>query len=303
LNLPVHEDWFASGAAAPVPRVYTIQEQAWYPETAFNWSILDNPDGSSTLVLTLYPFAYNGATTESRFYKDYEFFVALEATNAVITELSVDKDEVNYGEMLNATLAISTTGSSGDVAVGCVIKHAGTGEVMQELLMETLTGLEGQASFTIGWLADHVPQNNYFYECILRNAGGTVLDQEASMFYLGTTSGVIHDFTATPDTFMPGDAITTSLTFHNDGTVDLNGTLVIDIRDSTGMLVDSLSQMFTALAPAHTTVFDAIWNTPFDASGPYALTGYVLYNSKITDPEITHTTAWSRVFLPVVVRD
>jgi hypothetical protein len=302
LHLPVHENWFASAGTAPASRPYANPDAVWYPDMDYDWSILDNPDGSSTLVLTIYPFTYNGTTTESRYYQNYEFHVDYTETNVMITEFTVDKDEVNYGDTLNATLAISATGMVGDASVGCVIKHAGTGEVMAELLMETLTGLKGQASFTPSWLADHVPQDNYFVTCVLRSGDGLLLDQQAVMFYLGTTSGVIHDFTATPTTFMPGNVVTTSLVFHNDGTVDLSGTLVVDVRDSTGTLVKTLSQMFSGLAPANTTVFDAEWHTPPDAAGTYYLTGYVLYNSKVTNPEILSATT-PRVYLPAVVRE
>ena len=300
LNLPVHEDLFAVDASTPSVQAYETTEDAWYPASDYDWTVLDNPDGSTTLVLTIYPFATNGATTESRFYTDYTFAVEFTPTNARITQLSLDRSEVNYGETLNATLAISTTGAAGDTAVGCVIRHAGTGEIAVELLMDTLTALEGQASFTPQWLADNVAPDNYSVECSLTSPGGILLDRQSQMFYVGTTSGVIHDFTVDPVNFLPGGVITTSLIFHNDGTVALNGTLVVDVRDSAGTLVDTLSQIFTGLAPAATTTFDAEWHAPDDAAGAYHLTGYVLYNSQVTGPELRMVAAWSRIMLPVV---
>jgi hypothetical protein len=302
LNLPVHENLFATDEALPAVTAFHSTENAWYPERDYDWTILDNPDGSTTLVLTIYPFAYNGTTTESRFHADYSFVVEFAETNLRITELSVDQNEYNYGEMLNATLAISSTGESGDIAVGCVIKHAGTGDVVVELMMETLTALEGKASFTTSWPADNVPQDNYFIECSLSNPGGLLFDRQMEMFYLGTTRGEVIDFRVSPATFTPGTVVTASLTFHNSGTVNLNGTLVVDVRDSAGTLVDTLSQIFTDLAPAHSTSYDAEWHTPLNSTGTYHLTGYALYNSSVSEPERLTATAWSRVMLPVVLR-
>ncbi|MDF1512713.1 MAG: C25 family cysteine peptidase, partial [Anaerolineae bacterium] len=302
LNVPTHENWFAAPVNVPIVQAYRSAESTWYPGTDFDWTVIDNPDGSTTLVLTVYPFAYNGATTESRFYTDYTFAVDYAETPAWITELSVDKDEVNYGETLNATLLISTTQPIGNASVGCVIEEGGTGEEVVELLMDTLTELDGLASYTLSWLADHVPQENYRVACELRDGGGILLDRQMAMFTLGTVRAVVHDFTVGPATFSPSGVVTASLQVHNSGTVDLNGTLVVDIRDSRGAWVDTLSEIFTGLAPANTITFDTEWHTPHRAAGTYVLTGYALYNSQVTDPETLSVRAWSRVYVPVVVR-
>jgi len=128
-----------------------------------------------------------------------------------------------------------------------------------------------------------------------------VLDREMQMLNVGTTRGVITDFTVAPGIFMSGEVVTASLTLHNSGTVDLNGTLVVDVRDSEGVLVDNLSHIYMGLTPAQSASFEAEWHTPPDAFGPYYLTGYALYNSLVTDPE--HQMASTpRVLLPMLLR-
>ncbi len=93
------------------------------------------------------------------------------------------------------------------------------------------------------------------------------------------------------------------MTFHNSGTVELNSTLVVDVRDSAGALVETLSQIYTGLAPSQSAALDAEWHAPHDAVGTYHLTGYVLYNSKVTDPERQTATVWYRIMLPTVLRE
>lgn len=56
-------DWASSSTAlARAPA-----DAGWFPAKDYDWHVLDNADGSSRLVVTLYPFFYNAATTEAKF--------------------------------------------------------------------------------------------------------------------------------------------------------------------------------------------------------------------------------------------
>lgn len=120
-----------------------VPEARWYPERDFEWYAAANGDGNTTLTLLLYPFHYNPATTDARFYQVWDFDI-----HAVTSPVTV-------------TLEIANAAEPQDVVVEASILRYGSAEIVSGLLLRTLHGLEGSASFSPVWQSDPQPAGYY----------------------------------------------------------------------------------------------------------------------------------------------
>jgi hypothetical protein len=50
-------------------------------EQPFTWRVAENADGSSDLLLVIYPFSYDPATTDARYYREWTFNVETITSN------------------------------------------------------------------------------------------------------------------------------------------------------------------------------------------------------------------------------
>lgn len=77
LNLPtVIEGAGGDGSQEPKTMVESMSS-GWYPEKQYRWQIIQNPDGSTTLLIVMYPFYYNPLTTDVEFYRNYTFEISV----------------------------------------------------------------------------------------------------------------------------------------------------------------------------------------------------------------------------------
>ncbi len=73
--------------------------------------------------------------------------------------------------------------------------------------------------------------------------------------------------------------------FENTGTVNITGTAVIRVLNSTGYATEEFSHNVTNLTPSGSVSFSDAWDTSGAEEGSsYAIIGYVLYDGKSTDP-------------------
>ncbi len=62
----------------------------WYPDIDFEWNQIQNPDGSNTLNIIVYPVKYNPQTKELLFYRHYEFTVDYILSDVEILSVSTE---------------------------------------------------------------------------------------------------------------------------------------------------------------------------------------------------------------------
>ncbi|MFO7742638.1 MAG: DNRLRE domain-containing protein [Anaerolineae bacterium] len=300
LNLPVNEARIASPAGSHPVAAEAAAE--WTPEEAYGWEARQDPDGTITLIITMYPFLYDSATTDIRFYKNYSFAIEYTVSPVTITAMSTDQDEYEEGEPVQAEIWLKNTGAAQDVSVTAVIKTYPTEEPAVGLALQTLAGLTGVASFAHEWDTEGFDPGGYTLEVTLTDAQNQILDRSTRMFHLGVASGQATDLSVTPLHFKVGDTIDASLVFENTGSLDLTGTAVIKVQDEEGTLVEEFKQAFNDLAPGATTTLDVDWDTTGVARGDYALVGYALYDGMATEPEVVTVSTERRIYLPVVYR-
>nr|QNO54193.1 Tol-Pal system protein TolB [Methanosarcinales archaeon ANME-1 ERB7] len=257
----------------------------WYPEEEYHWEVIENPNGSTTLLVMMYPFYYNPLTTDVEFYKNYKFEINYTTSNVEIAALRTDKDTYQQGDDVLVNLWLNNSGDAQDVLVDAVVKAGGSGEIASGLLLQTLRGFEGIASFSPHWDSSGVDPGYYFVEVTLKDISGDVLDRTTEMFRLGISFGKITSFTATPECFDIGDEIEIEMAFENNGTVKITGTAVIRVLNSTGYATEEFRHNVTNLTPSGSVSFSDAWDTSgAEAVSSYTIIGYVLYDSRSTDP-------------------
>ena len=91
--------------------------------------------------------------------------------------------------------------------------------------------------------------------------------------------------TATPECFDIGDEIEIEMVFNNIGTVNITGTAVIRVLNSAGYATEEFRHNVTNLTPSGSVSFsDTLDTSGAEAGSSYRVIGYVLYDSKSTDP-------------------
>ncbi len=299
-NLPLTENIMASERPAVI--VTLNGEAGWFPELDYQWQTVSNPDGTTTLVVHLYPFFYNSATTDVRYYKNYTLDVTYAESTVGIASLSTDQAAYAQGSTVGVDLVISNSGDAQDVVVSGVVKRAIGDETVGGLLLTTLQDLTTNASFSEEWDSTAMDPAYYYVEITLQSATGTILDQQTASFGLGLSSGSITQFSVTPDHFDVGESLSLSLTFQNTGTVDATGTGIMRVEDEAGQTVAEFQQMISALGPGETVTLTDTWDTTGQAGGVYNLVGYVAYNGLTTDLATATAATEARVYLPRISR-
>lgn len=278
--------------------------ETWWPalDQVFDWSVRENPDGSSTLVIKMYPFYYNASTTNVQFYRNYSFTVQAVSSTVQITSLSTDENAYAQGDEALVDLALENAGDAQDVIVSAVVKTQ-AGDVVDGLLLQSLHGLTGTASYVLQWDSAGFDSGYYAVEAEARDGAGDLLDRKVEQFRVGVYAGEITAFTATPTHFDVGEAISVSLVFSNTGTVPLTGTANIQVQDDAGEIVAAFSHDVAGLAVGHVISFDDTWDTTGAAEGAYTAVGYVLYDARATEIETVVVSTEMYIYLPVILRN
>ncbi|MEA1865910.1 MAG: PKD domain-containing protein [Euryarchaeota archaeon] len=283
LSIPMTPLNITPSTYVPVPYSGTLE--GWFPGEDYRWEILENPDGSATLVILMYPFHYNPLTTDVRFYANYSFDINYTVSPVAITTLTTDRDEYEQSDTVMADIGLNNSDEPQDVIFSATVKRYGSDEVVGGLLLRTLKEFTGLASFSPRWDSDGFEPGYYFVEVTLKDTSSKVLDRKTEMFRLGISSGEIASFTATPECFDIGDEIGIEMAFENNGTVNITGTAVIRVLNSTGHATEEFRHNITNLTPSESISFSDTWDTSEAVAGSsYTIVGYVLYDSRSTDP-------------------
>lgn len=284
LNIPDAIPAIAGNRIAPLQQQPPEGTEPW-PDRDFEWTIIQNPDDTTTLVISIYPFYYNSSTTAVRFYKNYTFDIQHTTTAVEITRLLTDRHVYEQGQTVVANLyLLSASDNPVDVIVDAIVIPETPEAAVHGLPLRTLSSMGGYASLSLEWDSAGFVPGNYVLEVAIREANGALLDRETQAFALGVSAGKVTDFTAAPGCFDVGDQIDTSLTFSNTGTVVISGTAVIKVQDSDGETVKEFKHDVADLAPDASTSFDDVWDTSGVEEGRYGLVGYVLYDGAATHP-------------------
>ena len=309
LNLPVTPDeiWSrASGTRAADDIPVLDPDDSWVPalDQGFTWQVVDNPDGTTTLILKVYPFHYQPLTGNARYHRGYDFQVISMTTTVAVDQLTTSQMAYPEGDAVPIELIVENTGNLQDVLVDATIRRNPGGELVEGLLLRTLHDLGGLASFSMEWDSAGAPSGEYYVEVKLYDSDSNLLDQDTRSFRIGVVSGEIGSLEATPELFEVGETVDISMVFDNVGTLPITGTAVIEVQTAEGFtFAGPFTDTVEGLAPGSSVELQRVWGTTGVALGDYRVIGYVLYDARSTGASTVALTNLRRVYLPVVLRD
>jgi hypothetical protein len=179
LNLPVvmMEPDFPSDVELP-----PLKAEGWFPNEDYNWNVWINSDGSSTLVINVFPFYYNADTTNVKFYRYYRFDVEYITSDMTITVLNADKSVYKLGDEVTLDIGLKNAGQTQDVTVSIIIKQYGTNELIEGLPIRSLKDFAGEGSCTAVWNTAKTEAGDYYAEVSISDILGNILDKKTVGF-------------------------------------------------------------------------------------------------------------------------
>jgi hypothetical protein len=182
LNLPLA---LALTDASGEPNGILVEpEPGWYPHRQIDWRTIPAADGTSTLIITLYPFEYNAQTTESRFYGQYSLEIETLDSEVQIGALLTDSQSYTAGDAVTVKLYLTAEWAAQDAYVDTVIREYGSDELVAGLLLEDLSGLVGTASYSATWDSTDMAPGYYYVETKVVDTASQILARKTAMFKL-----------------------------------------------------------------------------------------------------------------------
>jgi hypothetical protein len=177
LKLPMvlHED---------SPAVPITMKEGRYPEKDYEWRVLDNTDGSTTLIIAMYPFYYQPETTGVEFYKNYYFNIEYVASSVTITGLTTTTGIYAPGCQIPININLRNSGDEQDIIASIAIKRYDTGELVDGLPLRSLKNIAGNASVSMEWDSINAELGYYKAEATLMDDNGNILDRDEIGFTL-----------------------------------------------------------------------------------------------------------------------
>ncbi|MBU7004034.1 MAG: hypothetical protein HXS50_00610, partial [Theionarchaea archaeon] len=249
----------------------------WYPGPDFTWTELENPDGTSDLVILVFPFQYDPSSGEARFHGIFDFFVNFTSS---LVKVELDTAALSYdpGDLVKVDISLDNPGTGLDVTIDASIRRYNSGEFVAGLLLEDLDDLEGSAAFSTYWSPGD-ESGHYYAQVEVRNELGRVLDRKTADFIVGGTSCEVTDFVAVLD----GDTLEgVSMTIDNTGTVEVSGTGIFVVMDFDGMIISQINQAFSNLSPDQQLRLDGYLSEPIP--GISSILMYAQYDGRCSDP-------------------
>jgi hypothetical protein len=300
LHIPMTPLNLESSVGLPEP--YSGSISGWFPEQPYHWEVLDNPDGSSTLIINIYPFFYNPLTTGVMFHQNYTF--EIQTTTSTVRLIDLQTDQPAYTQEATVLVEAELVGLAEpqDVVVSALVRRYGSNEVVDGLLLRTLKSFSGTGSFSMAWDIGGRESGGYAVEITLWDTEGNLMDREIVTFQVGISAGEITHFSATPAHFKSGDLIQTLLTFANKGTKPITGQAIIQVQVQDGGIQQKFTHDIVNLQPGSSVELGDTWNTTGSLEDTYRIVGYVMYDSQTTEPAMVLVSTKHRIYLPIVLR-
>jgi hypothetical protein len=254
-----------------------------WPDRALDWNVQDNPDGTSSLSVYVYPFKTWPETTNYTFFSGCRLNIDYHTSSVSVNKLVTDKKVYPAGDTVKADVylyrEILPEKDTLNVIAQAVLTCRDNGSVYG-LPVKLLKDVKSLGSFSWDWDSGDAPAGDYELEVVLKNASsGEILDSETIEFRLGLVDGVT-DFTGIiPQCFADGEEVSISCGFKNSGQVNINGKIVLEILTPGGSQIDSQSMAFQDLPPGQKAVFEYLWKAVW-GRGDVLLRAYTLFDGR-----------------------
>lgn len=147
----------------------------WFPTKSHQWQVLNNGDSTCTLQVTYYPVQYNNITQEARIHRTFVLEIETIDSPVSIEDSGFTVQTAVPGEQLTGHMVLFNYGDPQDVIVTATIRHYGTSDLAAGLLLDTLNGLTGAATYSLDWNTIDHQAGDYTLDLKLASPSGQIL--------------------------------------------------------------------------------------------------------------------------------
>jgi hypothetical protein len=277
----------------------------WVPglDRTFEWRVEPRSEGGSRLILTIYPFQYNGDTTEALYFRDWSFTIETVETGLTLNGLQTGSAIYPLSSLVDIQVWVENSAQVQDVYVSAEIRRQVSGELVGALPLRRMESLNGPASLYLSWNSAGTPAGGYDILVTLVDEQGKILAEGARGFDLGVTAGDVTQLKLTPTVFKPGSPVQIEWQAANQGELPLDGLVVLEIW---GVGAEQPFQVIThtlsALPPAAVVNYQETWQPVGEAGAAFVVKAYIKYNSQTSDPRVAYLGEGEKIYIPIVRR-
>ncbi|MHC4738242.1 MAG: C25 family cysteine peptidase, partial [Planctomycetota bacterium] len=293
LDLPLVEATI--GGAVTAASGDQSPDDQWWPDRDFDWTVIEEPNGLTTLRVTAYPFYYKAATTAVEFYQAYDFDIDYISSDKSIIQFKTDKVTYAVDEMVIADLYVMLQEQQGvDLMAEATVKTDG-GQVVEGMQIQKMGSVTGLSSCSFQFDSTGFDPDEYIFEAEVKLADGSLVAKKNCQFNIGQSQGLITDLFVQPPCFTVSDNVDITAVFENTGESPITGSLAIEVKDSNSTVVEEFHQDFNDLAVNGANSLNVVWQNAQLGRGDCRIVATVYYGGKtatksfpdiISDPDL-----------------
>jgi len=157
------------------PRPVTMLP-GWYPVQTHSWQVEQYADGSSTLIIRVFPFYTQPETLASLYYRRYVFAIETVYSAVRLTRVSLDRALYATGDPVGIEVIVNNDDMAHDLFVHFTVRKLDSGTVVAELPSAYLENVSGRAACQAVWTPPQTVAGDFQLEATVTDMGGTILD-------------------------------------------------------------------------------------------------------------------------------
>jgi hypothetical protein len=275
----------------------------WTPglDQHFTWRVEQKPGGGSRLMMTIYPFYYNGETSDAIYFQEWAFTIESLSTGVEITSLITDARTFGLNSQVPIELWLENQGEEQDLYIQAEIRQQVSGRLITGLPLRQMQNVLGPASLSLAWNAAGIPAGGYYIDVKVLDFNGRVLDVDSVEVDLGIASAEVTRLDFSPIVFKPGSDGQIHWQIQNSGELPLDGEAVLEIySEEMGTPTLQITHPFSGLAPGGVIDFSDTWAVAGDSISSYTVKAFVKFESQTSSPLIKVIYDRIELYLPII---
>jgi len=286
LTLPVAS--FADDDGSPPPRRPSTKSAATFPapEVQYAWRVEEQLDGTHELLLTVYPFYCDAATSAVDFYRNHAFTVDWNSTATTITDIEPFEEIFPLGEPIEGLVDVHQGSGSVMANFEVDLLDESTGEIVASMDPQAVGLDEGTTMLDFGVALAPTEPSTYLLRVRL-TTGDELLDEDTKRIRVGVLSAIGEAFAVDPDPaggFEIGELITADAWFQNNGPNPITGRARLQVVDTATAQIVAEHFEEAVVTPAAAHHAQMIWDSTPATEGAYRISAVFEYDGLSTDP-------------------
>jgi len=287
LSLPIAS--FADDDGTPLAPRSPVKESSTFPppEAQFAWRAEEQLDGSHVLMLSVFPFFYDSATTQVEFYRNHVFRVSWNRSDTAITRIAPDEDVFPLSDPITGTIDINhSSGESVEATLEVDLLDDTTGAVVESADPQAFGLGEGTTSLDFGVALEATEPTVYLLRARLSSVGD-LLDEATQRIRVGRVSVIGEALAVMPDAangFEIGQLVTATAWFENTCDNLVTGLTSFKVVDVASASIIHEQKEGVELDSGATHQAEMVWDTSSAGEGTFRISAVLEYDGLTTDP-------------------